>query len=123
MGMTTVIKFVLVIMRYGGLTGHISAFVQNTDDTWYYFYWGPDDVFLKPVDNPSVMSSVRRIINRWINEQGMNNIPLSGNYNSFVYIPGDFTASLIILKSCMKFFTDIWLPGVDGLMYRYVEHL
>jgi len=77
---------------YGGVTGHMSAFVRDEHEHWWYFYWGPDGVFFRQVDDASVMSNVRDM-NRWINEQGMNNIPLSGRYNSFVFIPGDFTAS------------------------------
>jgi len=95
---------------YLGITGHISAFVQDEYDVWWYFYWGPDAVIFQYVDDPSVMETTAGI-NQWINAMGFNTIPGSSAYHSFVFIPGDFTASVTYFRERAGTFGDHLLAG------------
>jgi len=96
---------------FGGVTGHMSVFVRDANNTWHYFYWGPDFVHFHAVADSSVMSTVTGI-NQWIRGQGMNSgIPGSGDYYRFVYIPGDFSAAVAHFSGLYNDFDTHMLAG------------
>ena len=50
--------------------------------------------------------------------EGMNNIPGADDYNSFVYIPGDFTASHDYFEGVYDFFNITGGGRADEPWYR-----
>jgi len=73
---------------------HMSAFVQDENDVWHFFFWGAE-VHYREVKDASIMSDINKI-NEWIRAEGMNEgVPGIGSfdYDSFCYIVGNFTKS------------------------------
>lgn len=73
-----------------GGAGHMSAFVQDDDGIWYFFYWGINSVSLTKVDDSSILNDPEKI-NTWLEEQGLSNGEYK--YDGFCYILGDFSES------------------------------
>ena len=80
-----------------GKLDHMSAFFQDANDDWYFFFWG-DDVEVMKVTDTSIFRDMDAV-NHYLWDFGANRSdadPASHGkpYFKSVYIKGDFTASL-----------------------------
>ena len=93
---------VLVNKEMEGVPGveHMGGFFQDTDSTWYYFYWG-NTVKIKEVDSPfnGSRSDVTAYLKRK-DAMGDNN----KEYRDAVYVKGDFSKSVEEGKTLQQFY-------------------
>ena len=83
--------------------GHMSSFVQDSDGTWYFFYWGNDSVLLESIDDPSILNDADTL-NEWLTENDFNKSKYE--YDAFCYIAGDFSESVEYYKSLLDQYSD-----------------
>ena len=83
--------------------GHMSAFVQDNNGDWYFFYWGNDSVVLKKVDDPNVLKDSESL-NNWLETNGLNKGEYK--YDAFCYIIGDFSESKDYYQNLADEFDD-----------------
>jgi len=83
------------IVDIGAITGieHMSAFFQDKDKNWYFFFYGTT-VHLIPVEDNSIFNSMDSI-NKWLLNSAKGYVLDPRDlYRSATYVKGDFTTSL-----------------------------
>ena len=73
-----------------GGAGHMSSFVQDKNNDWYFFYWGNNSVSLTKVDDASILNDEEKI-NEWLEDKNLSDGKYK--YDGFCYILGDFSAT------------------------------
>jgi len=76
---------------------HMSAFFQDENDNWWFFFWG-DTVKYVQVDDASIFDNLDKM-NQWLidyrdpDDPDLRLLTADHTYRDSVYIKGDFTAS------------------------------
>ncbi len=116
--------------RYFGVE-HTSAFFQDENDDWWFYFWGDSVEYVK-VDDPNIFESVDAI-NDWLSNYFVNNPeymfdsnepktrPLLDEkhpYHDFVYIVGDFTEACAKAKENRNNYLENIEKVLSGAMDR-----
>ncbi len=86
--------------------GHMSAFVEDDNGNWYFFYWGSSSVSLTKVDDNTILYSEDKM-NDWLIKKNLNTKD-DPKYDAFCYIYGDFSETKdYYQKLTNQFKTDV----------------
>ena len=98
--------------------GHTSLLLENSDGTWYYFYWGPleDTVPLRTQANVIVKEIPIALqndgfldlntLNHTLNAKGTTNVTYEGTYDMATLYRGDYSRSVNYALLLQKTYTD-----------------
>jgi hypothetical protein len=97
---------------------HMSAFFQDENNDWYFFYWGDSVFYSEKVDDESVLESMDTI-NAYISQ-----FDFAGkSYRDAVYIEGDFVTSHNTAKQLYENYNEsleTWNGrGLSNKEYRF----
>lgn len=99
----------------GGL-GHTSALFQDSNEDWYYYYWGDKNVAVEKVDDKDALKSIDKL-NAWLHSKEKDKRYYGGNYTESIYVKGDFTASLEEAKFLESHYENVYGRGNDNKDY------
>jgi len=90
--------------------GHMIVFFQDENDDWFFFFYG-GTVNVQRVYYTEGLDTIEGI-NKFIRHYNLN-LPDDPDYDRFVYIKGDFTASLTYANEQVRLFNDVRYPEAD----------
>ena len=79
-------------------TGHVGALVQDENGTWWHFYWGTEDNWLRYASVLGIDVPVLTGCEEYEGEADLESINASGQYKAgytdMLYLQGDFSSSV-----------------------------
>ena len=79
-------------------TGHVGALVQDENGTWWHFYWGTEDNWLRYASVLGIDVPVLTWCEEYEGEADLESINASGQYKAgytdMLYLQGDFSSSV-----------------------------